>query len=70
MLTCSFCDKSADQTSALLTASGVNVYDTCIAVGVRTIETRDALEEARVTLEELVAENHKILLSQGRQPPK
>ncbi|MEJ6392013.1 ClpX C4-type zinc finger protein [Gymnodinialimonas sp. 2305UL16-5] len=64
MLSCSFCGKPADQTGALLAGPEVNICDTCIAVGVRTLETRDALEEAPVTENELHVADDELLLSQ------
>ncbi|GAA0479153.1 hypothetical protein GCM10009096_21460 [Parasphingorhabdus litoris] len=45
MLTCSFCGLEAKSVSALLAGPEVNICDRCIDVGVRTIATRDALEQ-------------------------
>ena len=45
MLTCSFCGLGEKSVGALLAGPGVNICDQCIDVGVRTIATRDALEQ-------------------------
>ena len=49
MLTCSFCGLEAQSVSALLAGPGVNICDQCIEVSVRTIKTRDALEQQHPT---------------------
>ncbi|MBY5931698.1 hypothetical protein KUV51_01700 [Tateyamaria omphalii] len=64
MLSCSFCGKTADQTGALLAGPDVNICDECIAVGVRTIETRDALELAAVDRDAPTVAKDEVLLSQ------
>ncbi|MEO0382632.1 MAG: ClpX C4-type zinc finger protein [Pseudomonadota bacterium] len=64
MLTCSFCGKTADETGALLAGPEVNICDNCIAVGARTIETRDALEKPIPTAAELCSTEDETLLSQ------
>lgn len=46
MLTCSFCGLDAKSVRALLAGPEVNICDQCIDVGVRTIATRDALEQS------------------------
>ena len=45
MLACSFCGLEAGSTDALLAGPGVNICGNCVAVGVRAIATRDALEQ-------------------------
>ena len=45
MLTCSFCGLEAKSVDALLAGPEVNICDRCIGVGVRTLTTRDALEQ-------------------------
>ena len=64
MISFSFCGNAADQTGALLAGPEVNICDVCIAVGVRTIETRDALEETPITSQELMSAHDDVLLSQ------
>ncbi len=64
MLSCSFCGRKADQTAALLAGLGVNICDRCVTTSVRTIATRDALEEAPVRAEELSSIDDELLLSQ------
>ena len=44
MLTCSFCGLEAGAVSALIAGPDVNICDRCVAIAVRVIETRDALE--------------------------
>lgn len=45
MLTCSFCGLDEKSVGALLAGPKVNICYQCIDVGVRTIATRDALEQ-------------------------
>ncbi|MEL7213843.1 MAG: ClpX C4-type zinc finger protein [Pseudomonadota bacterium] len=64
MLICSFCGSNTNDVSAMLAGPEVNICDKCIAVGVRTIETRDALEESLPLPEELSSSDDELLLSQ------
>ncbi len=64
MLNCSFCGSSTDNVGAMLAGPDVNICGKCIAVGVRTIETRDALEEPLPRPEELSTSDDELLLSQ------
>ncbi|MEM9027858.1 MAG: ClpX C4-type zinc finger protein [Pseudomonadota bacterium] len=62
MLACSFCGLDARSVNALLAGPDVNICDQCIAVGVRTIAVRDALEQPELTVDELAGTGDEALL--------
>ncbi len=64
MLTCSFCGLDAKSVDALLAGPGVNICNQCIDVGVRTIATRDALEEPDIKPSDLEGTGDETLLHQ------
>ena len=66
MLTCSFCGLEAKSVDALLAGPEVNICDRCIGVGVRTLATRDALEQPDPTPSEWEStEDHSMFIQAG-----
>ncbi|MEO0853692.1 MAG: ClpX C4-type zinc finger protein [Pseudomonadota bacterium] len=65
MISCSFCGLPSQSVGALLAGPDVNICDQCIDVGVRTIETRDALEDPGLKPEDWAVIEDETLLHQA-----
>lgn len=64
MLTCSFCGARADAVAHLLAGPDVNICSDCIQVGVRVLETENALDRVSRPDPDLVKRKLDALLSE------
>ncbi|MEL6596514.1 MAG: ClpX C4-type zinc finger protein [Pseudomonadota bacterium] len=65
MLKCSFCGLNASQVAHLLAGPDVNICSDCVRVGIRVVETQDAIDDVSDPLPQYPEAELDLLLSRA-----